>query len=249
MIARPKFRYLPCVLSDTESAHSSHISNSEFWPQTKAPFLGFHLMPLLFLFLPIYRILICTFPIGHVSYLLPHPASQSLGLIGIRHASGDKVGPARGSIFLAHCHCPVCQHRHSPSNPSTRLVPPALRTYGKQSPRQVLHAQTRERRAHRKPHVWGSGLTGGPGGTEDQLGLLLRAVQQTHLGGQKVGREGTGPEEDTHTYTLQWDKEGKGETWSKTEVGRSKEGNILSWRGGAPKWERMEMDRKSYINK
>lgn len=74
--------------------------------------------------------------------LSPHPTPQSLGLICIRHAVGDKVRPTRGPVILASRHCPVSQHRHTPSNPPPRFVPPALGPHGKQSPGQTLHAQT-----------------------------------------------------------------------------------------------------------
>ncbi|TNN81071.1 hypothetical protein EYF80_008727 [Liparis tanakae] len=67
---------------------------------------------------------------------------QSLGLIGVRHAVGDKVRPTRGSVILAHGHCPMSQHRHAPSDPPARFIPPALGPHSKQSPRQALHAQT-----------------------------------------------------------------------------------------------------------
>lgn len=74
--------------------------------------------------------------------LSPHSAPQSLGLIGICHAVGDKVRPTRGPVIFARCDCPVSQHRHTPSNPPARFVPPALGPHSKQSPGQVLHAQT-----------------------------------------------------------------------------------------------------------
>ena len=44
-------------------------------------------------------------------------------------------------------------------------------------------------------------MTGRPGGLEDQLGLLLGAVQQTDLEESKEGKEGTGTRKDTHTNT------------------------------------------------
>lgn len=124
-----------------------------------------------------------------------------MGLIGVCHAVGDKIWPPRGPVVLAHGHGPVSQHRHAPSDPPPGFVPPPLRSDRKQGLRQVLHAQARQGRPHREPHVGGPGLTGGPGGLKDQLGLLLGAVQQANLEESKEGREGAGTRKDTHTYT------------------------------------------------
>lgn len=139
------------------------------------------------------------FPI-HFLPLSPHPTPQSLGLIGICHAVGDKVWPTRGPIILAHCHCPMSQHRHAPSNPPPRFIPPALRSNCEQSSWQALHAQTWESWPNSKPHMGGPGLTSRPGSPEDQLGLLLGAVQQTNLGDSRKGETQTRKDTHKHTY-------------------------------------------------
>lgn len=61
------------------------------------------------------------------------------------------------------------------------LVPPALRPDGKQDLGQTFQAQAREGGSHGKPHVTGSSLTCCPGCSENQLGLLQGAIQQTDL--------------------------------------------------------------------
>lgn len=152
-----------CLHSDTESTNSTHIPSNSFWHKANS-FHRIHLILSQFLFLLFSHILSVTcqlartypptlnfscFPFHILSFraflfplisVSPHPAPQSLGLIGIRHAVGDKVWPTRCSVILAHRHCPMSQHRHTPSNPPARFVPPALWPHSKQSPGQVLHA-------------------------------------------------------------------------------------------------------------
>lgn len=156
--------YPLCLLSDTESTNSTHIPSSSSWRRTNS-FHRIHLiLSLSFSSIFTYSVwslptalysppnlIFLSLPSSHSPFKVllptlisvsPHPAPQSLGLISIRHAVGDKVRPTRGSVILAHCHCPVSQHRHTPSNPPARFVPPPLRPHGEQSPGQALHAQT-----------------------------------------------------------------------------------------------------------
>lgn len=122
-----------CLSSDTEYTNSTNISSISFWRQTKPPFYRIQSLwtvYLTFLFLP------SSYSSLRASTFLflspsPHPASHFLGLIGIRHAVGDKVRPTRGSVFLMHRHRPMSQHRDTPSDPSARFIPPALGPYGK----------------------------------------------------------------------------------------------------------------------
>lgn len=61
------------------------------------------------------------------------------------------------------------------------FVPPALRSDGEQDLGQTFQAQASEGGSNGKPHVTGSGLTRCPGCSENQLGLLQGAIQQTDL--------------------------------------------------------------------
>lgn len=215
-----------CLLSDTGSANSTYIPSSSSWRQTNLwHTVEFSLSCLYFFFFPFHifclepanwlifspQLISClpsllTFSLQSFLFpdisLSPHPAPQSLSLIGIRHAVGDKVWTTRGSVILAHCHCPMSQHRYSPSNPPARFIPPALGPHSKQSPGQALHAQTWESWPHSKPHMRGPSLTGSPGSSENQFSLLLGAVQQTYLeDSRKAGREQGREETHTHIHT------------------------------------------------
>lgn len=96
--------------------------------------------------------------------------------------------PSSPAVLLPQSHGSVGQHRHPFGDPPAGLVSPALRPHCEQGLGEALQAKAGQGWPHGEPHVGVSGLTRGPGRLEDQCGLLLGAVEETHL-------EGAGEEE------------------------------------------------------